>query len=502
MTPAQALSVETIWQQWERRIVNARFPLLQYLGGSRYSAFYLTEFSGTKAAIKLIPAGTPRTAAQVACWKIAGRLSHPNLLRILDAGLWHADQEQDMYFAVMEHCDESLADLLRERQLSPAEARDVLNPTLGVLKYLHSHGLLHGQIKPAHLLACGDQLKLSCDTIHRNGEGHPSAIESPYDAPEKSAGTISLSGDVWSLGITLYEALTGHLPGAGKTSDAKVGDKLPAPFDAIVCGCLARGREQRLSLSAIRAIMDKPVKESAAEPRAASQGMEKVGSNLIVLPAVARAETAQPSTMEVLRAAPVAEKPAPAADNAVMAPKMSASAFAAIRPVIASVLEVTRRRKNLAIGAAVAAVLAIMLVLWFAHKTPDATPATVATVSHPTTPVAPTTTNPRLAELAPRSASVLNQVAPVVVAYAQNTIHGTVKVKVLVSVDADGRVSRAKLASRGPSSYFAKQSLDAARRWTFTPAIKDGKPQPSEWAIHFEFRRGGNKATATQTSRG
>ena len=120
MTPAQALSVESIWQQWERRIVNARFPLLQYLGGSRYSAFYLTEFSGTKAALKLIPAGTPRASAQVACWKTASRLSHPNLLRILDAGLWHADQEQDMYFAVMEHCDESLADLLRTRQLSPA----------------------------------------------------------------------------------------------------------------------------------------------------------------------------------------------------------------------------------------------------------------------------------------------------------------------------------------------------------------------------------------------
>ncbi len=158
------------------------FPLLQYLGGSRRSAFYLTELAGAKAVIKLIPAGTPRTAAQVACWKLAGRLSHPNLVQILEIGLWHADQDQDMCFAVMEYCDESLADLLRQRLLTPAEAREVLAPTLTALKYLHGQGLLHGQIKPSHLLASGDQLKLSCDTIHRNGEGHPSAIESPYDA--------------------------------------------------------------------------------------------------------------------------------------------------------------------------------------------------------------------------------------------------------------------------------------------------------------------------------
>lgn len=504
MTPAQALSVESIWQQWERRIVNARFPLLQYLGGSRYSAFYLTEFSGTKAALKLIPAGTPRASAQVACWKTASRLSHPNLLRILDAGLWHADQEQDMYFAVMEHCDESLADLLRTRQLSPAEARDVLNPTLGVLKYLHSHGMLHGQIKPAHMLASGDQLKLSCDTIHRNGEGHPSAIESPYDAPEKSAGTISLSGDVWSLGITLYESLTGHLPGAGKNSDANIGENLPAPFDAIVSGCLARNREKRLSLSAIRAILDKPVKvdESKASAEAAS--------NLIVLPAGARSESTSISRMEVLRPALLAEKTSPAVErpaaaasrDALTVSKMTASLIASVQPALAQVTKLVRERRNLAIAIAVVAVLAIVLAVRFTHSAPNATPTTVAHVAQPSSPVSFPAAGSSADVLPPRNAAVVNQVAADIASHAQNTIHGTVKVKVMVSVDAEGRVFRAKLASRGPSDYFAKQSLVAARQWTFTPAVKDGKPQPSEWAIHFEFRRAGNKASATQTSRG
>lgn len=503
MTPAQALSVESIWQQWERRIVNARFPLLQYLGGSRYSAFYLTDFSGNKAALKLIPAGTPRATAQVACWKTASRLSHPNLLRIHDAGLWHADQEQDMYFAVMEHCDESLADLLRQRQLSPAEARDVLNPTLGVLKYLHSHGMLHGQIKPGHLLASGDQLKLSCDTIHRNGEAHPSGIESPYDAPEKSAGTISLSGDVWSLGITLYEALTGHLPGAGKNSDAKIGEKLPAPFDTIVSGCLARDRDQRLSLSAIRAILDKPVKEAAAESRIDTPATEKAASNVIVLPAATRSEV-QTSRMEVLRPAPAAaERLDSPAEKTVPPSRTLSERIAAIQPALAQASNVIRNHRNLVIAFAVIAVLAIVLSIRSAHNAPHPTYTTVAQPSHASAPVAPTETSAGTASasLPSRDAAVLNQIKPAINAHAQNTIHGTVKVKVLVSVDASGHVSRAKLASRGPSTYFAKQSLEAARQWTFTPAIKDGKAQPSEWALHFEFRRGGNKASATETSR-
>ena len=85
---------------------------------------------------------------------------------------------------------------------------------------------------------------------------------------------------------------------------------------------------------------------------------------------------------------------------------------------------------------------------------------------------------------------------PTILAHAQNTITGTVKVKVQVTVDANGRVSSAKLASKGPSTYFANEALRAARQWTFTPSVRDGKRQPSEWAIHFEFRRSGTKVSA------
>lgn len=491
MTPAQALTIDAIWQQWERRIVNARYPLLQYLGGSKRSAFYLTAVGGNKAAIKLIPAGTPRAAAQTACWRLSGGLSHPNLVKIVEIGLWHADQEQDMRFAVMEYCEESLADVLRQRSLTPVEARQMLEPTLDALKYLHSQGLLHGQIKPAHLLASGDLLKLSSDTIHRNGEGHPSAIESPYDAPEKAAGTISLSGDVWSLGITLFESLTGHLPGA---SDARAADKLPVPFNTIVAGCLERDREHRLSLSAVRAILDKPVTPSAV----ASQPTVKAASNVIVLPAADK-----PDAEIVTAVVTDTSKPAPKLEK-FAATEPVASAAPAIVQSPALPKRDNRRTILLAI-VAVVAVIAIAIGLRLTRKTSESSAAPAVSVARrsepPATPIAKSSRAAQPTSTTSSPGAVLHQQMPFVLSRAQNSISGTVKVKVQVAVGPDGRVSNAKLATKGPSTYFANEALRAARQWTFTPPVREGKAQTSEWTLRFDFRRSGTQASARELSR-
>ena len=118
------------WQQWEGRIVNGRLPLRLYLGGSKQSAVYLTEIEGSKAAIKLIPSDAADAQLRISRWQSAGKLPHPHLLRILDTGRWHPEGEQEMAFAVMEYADENLAEILPSRQLTPAEATEMLRPTL------------------------------------------------------------------------------------------------------------------------------------------------------------------------------------------------------------------------------------------------------------------------------------------------------------------------------------------------------------------------------------
>ncbi len=473
MTPAQALSNSIAWQQWDGRIVNATLPLMHYLGGSQHGAVYLTTFGGAKAAIKLIPADAPYSSAQMESWKLAQQLSHPHLVRVLDTGLWHADEEQDMRFAIMEYCEESLARVIRERTLTSDEARTMLGPSLDALKYLHGRGIVHGQIKPAHILASGDQLKLSSDTVHRNGEVHPSATASPYDAPERAGGTISLSGDMWSLGVTIFESLNGHLPGG--EGNSKVTAKLSPPFEEIVTGCLMRERERRLSVSGVRGLLDRPVK-NAAEIQSVTPPAAKPHASTLERP------------LSTATRVPPTSKP--------LAP-----------PIVRadSTTNGRNRRTVLLVVVVVLLVVAIGIGLRLTRSKPPtdvSSPVVAQKIEAHAKPISGATGSDvnGHAPIKIVSGSVLHEVMPDIKPSARNTINGTVRVKVKVALGADGKVSHATLATRGPSNYFAKQSLEAARRWSFTAPVRDGAPQTSEWTLRFEFRRTGTQVHAQPKS--
>ena len=90
------------------------------------------------------------------------------------------------------------------------------------------------------------------------------------------------------------------------------------------------------------------------------------------------------------------------------------------------------------------------------------------------------------------------QVLPEVSRGALNTITGHVKVVVRVAVDGSGNVSEATFKSAGPSQYFARQAMAAARRWKFNPPQVDGQGVPSEWDLRFMFGRGSTQAFPTQ----
>src|ERR1700686_2496105 len=218
------------WKQWEGQIVDARFLLRRYLGGSEHSAVFLTErgIPQQKVAIKFIQLDEPDAELQLFRWKHAATLSHPNLLRIFESGRCRLG-DFDLLYVVMEYAEENLSQFLPQRPLTPAEARDVLAPTLDVLAYLHREALVHGNIRPSNPPAMDDQLKLSSEGLSsvadHADQSHLSAAEtqqtapatslrhpSPYDPPEIAKGIISPAGDIWSLGITLVEALTQQLP--------------------------------------------------------------------------------------------------------------------------------------------------------------------------------------------------------------------------------------------------------------------------------------------------
>ena len=241
------------WKQWEGRVVNNTFPLRQYLGGSEHSVVFLTERRGRepqKVAIKLIAVDPANTAIQLARWEFAAKLSHPHLLRLFETGSCQLDSVVLLY-VVMEYAEENLAQILPQRSLTPEEVRDMMAPALDLLAYLHGHSLVHGRLKPSNILAAHDQLKLSSDSLVRAGEPIPSdAKASLYDAPEIANGTLLPASDIWSLGMTLMEALTQRVPACEGMAEP-VPETIPAPFMGIAHCCLRRDPQRRCTVADI-----------------------------------------------------------------------------------------------------------------------------------------------------------------------------------------------------------------------------------------------------------
>ena len=247
------MSRSETWKTWEGRVVDGKYPLRQWLGGSDHSAVFLTQKVGKaneNAAIKLIEADGPDADHELARLRAAAKLSHPNLISIFEAGRARLDSTPVIYI-VMEFAEEDLSQILPQRPLAPSEVSDMLAPLLDALSYLLNNGLVHGRIRPSNVLAVGDQLKLSSD--HATKIGEPNSVRRAigvYDAPEVSSGLASPESDVWSLGVTIVAALTQK---AVPTAQGEPGlpGSLPEPFRTIARESLHHDPKRRCSVADI-----------------------------------------------------------------------------------------------------------------------------------------------------------------------------------------------------------------------------------------------------------
>jgi hypothetical protein len=108
-------------REWERRIVNGVYPLRRFLGRSDHSVVFLTECKAqnvAQAAIKILPANPALTETQLEHWRRVATLSHPHLIRLLDAGRCQLGGHHFL-FVVMDHAEQNLAQILPGRALTP-----------------------------------------------------------------------------------------------------------------------------------------------------------------------------------------------------------------------------------------------------------------------------------------------------------------------------------------------------------------------------------------------
>jgi hypothetical protein len=153
-----------------------RYRLEEWLGADDNADFFLTSIpgsddpAGARAVVKLAPGDAPASPQMLSIWKRTAAFSHPSVLRVLDCGRADAAGGSFVY-AVFEHPDETLASVLEQRQLDGQEAREVHENVLAALRYIHSHGLVHGAVDAEHIVAVGDRIKLATDELREAGRG-------------------------------------------------------------------------------------------------------------------------------------------------------------------------------------------------------------------------------------------------------------------------------------------------------------------------------------------
>ncbi len=457
------------WKQWEGQVVNGEFHLRKYLGGSEHSAVFLTEHGERelqKAAIKLIPADPGNVELQLSRWRLAAKLSHPHLIRLFQMGRCQLGN-MGLLYVVMEYAEEDLSQILPHRPLTPAEARDMLMPALDALAYVHGKGFVHGHMKPANIMAIDDQLKLSSDGLCRMGESSGGLGKlGVYDPPETAGGRISPAGDVWSLGMTLVEALTQRLPVWEGTEQGEpvLPETLPAPFLDLARHCLRRDPQRRWTVAEIAAQLQQTL--PVLQEQTTARRQKAFAKWRYIVPAVAvalalamlvgpRLLNRRPETQRAPSIAfeqpPVQAKPQPNPER---------------RPVTPETGQSTQGTSDKKQG--------------FSGTAPS--PTSLRSGAGAKTPTGGLV-----------QGEVFQQVLPDVPQKARDTIRGKVRVSVRVRVDPSGSVVGATFDSPGPSKYFAHQALQTARRWRFRPAKVDGRNVSSEWILRFEFERTATK---------
>jgi len=161
--------------------------------------------------------------------QIAANLQHSNIIQIFDAGKIH-----NYYYTVMEYLEESLKDRMQQYpdgKMPPKTAIKIIKKIMGALDFAHWQGVFHRDIKPNNIMFRRDSTPVLIDfgislLFAVRDESDASAEKEEkimgtihYMSPEQCLNKRDIDGrsDIYSIGVVLYEMLTGKKPYEGET---------------------------------------------------------------------------------------------------------------------------------------------------------------------------------------------------------------------------------------------------------------------------------------------
>jgi len=222
-SPLKAIHGEEISPKIPEQI--GRYKILEQIGRGGMGTVYLAEREDLKkrVALKIIKRGMDtdeilrrfQTERQ-----ILANLEHANIARLLDGGV----SEDGLPFIVMEYVDgKDLLDFNAEKDLSLNAKLDLFRKICAAVSYAHQNLVVHRDLKPSNILVSKDGepklldfgiSKLLTDETDETGTATSLGMMTPnYASPEQFRGeTVSTATDIYSLGVILFELLTGNLP--------------------------------------------------------------------------------------------------------------------------------------------------------------------------------------------------------------------------------------------------------------------------------------------------
>src|SRR5215213_2097353 len=207
-------------------LFDGRYRIVRKLGAGGMANVYLAEDEdlGRRVAIKILNDRYANDDLFIERFrreaKSAAALSHPNIVSVYDRG-----EAEGTYYIAMEVIEgRSLKELIMTRGPLPiAQALAYTHEILEALRFAHRHGIIHRDIKP-HNILIGERLKVTDFGIARAGASQMTEAGSimgtaQYLSPEQARGApVTASSDLYSVGIVLYEMLTGQVPFSGDSA--------------------------------------------------------------------------------------------------------------------------------------------------------------------------------------------------------------------------------------------------------------------------------------------
>ncbi len=250
-------------------IIDGRYRVITRLGSGGMADVYLAQdqLLGREVAVKVLHHHFSEDQEFVERFRreasSAAALSHPNIVAIFDRGEWNGT-----YYIAMEYvAGQTLKAIVRERgALDPAAAIDIVIQILRAARFAHRRGVIHRDLKPHNVILDEEgRARVTDFGIARAGASDMTLTGSimgtaQYLSPEQAQGlAVSASSDLYSIGVILYELLTGAVPFEGETAVAiafkqvsaepyppsALNPALPPSLDAVVLRALAKDPGQR-----------------------------------------------------------------------------------------------------------------------------------------------------------------------------------------------------------------------------------------------------------------